>query len=56
MKKVMGGINKAYDAFDKANEFLVLFLMAAMCVDLLAQVVFRYLFGHPLTWSEELAR
>ena len=56
MKKVMGVINKAYDMFDKVNEALVLFLMAAMCVDLLAQVAFRYLFGHPLTWSEELAR
>ena len=56
MKKVMGGINKVYDLFDKVNQALVLFLMSAMCLDLLAQVVFRYLFSHPLTWSEELAR
>lgn len=56
MKAVMDKINKAYDVFNNLNEWFIIFLMAFMCVDLLAQVIFRYVFGTPLTWSEELAR
>lgn len=56
MKTVMNRINKLYDGFDKINEWFLVILMALMCLDLLAQVVARYVFGKPLTWSEELAR
>lgn len=55
MKTVMSGINKVYDGFNKINEWFIIFLMALMCLDLLAQVVCRYVFSYPLTWSEELA-
>lgn len=56
MKSVMSRINKLYDKFDKFNEWFIIALMAAMCLDLFVQVVSRYVFSHPLTWSEELAR
>lgn len=56
MKSVVTRINKIYDVFNKINECFIICLMATMCLDLLAQVVFRYVFGTPLTWSEELAR
>lgn len=56
MKTVMSYINKAYDAFNKLNEWFIIALMSIMCIDLLAQVIARYVFSHPLTWSEELAR
>lgn len=49
-------VNKAYDAFNKLNEWFIIALMSIMCCDLLAQVISRYVFSHPLTWSEELAR
>ena len=38
MKTVMSGINKVYDGFNKINEWFIIFLMALMCLDLLAQV------------------
>ena len=56
MKQFINQINKWYDKFNKLNEWVIIFLMSAMCVDLLAQVGARYLFQHPLTWSDELAR
>lgn len=56
LKKVMKYINQAYDGFNKLNEWFIIALMSIMCLDLLAQVVFRYVFSTPLTWSEELAR
>lgn len=56
MKKIISSINKAYDAFDKVNELFIICLMAGMCLDLLLQVIFRYVFASPLKWSEELAR
>ncbi len=56
MKKSIEWVNRAYDKFDKVNEWVIIFLMAAMCVDLLAQVISRFVFGKPFTWSEELAR
>lgn len=37
-------------------EFLALACMAVMTVLIVAQVVLRYVFNDPLTWSEELAR
>jgi TRAP-type C4-dicarboxylate transport system permease small subunit len=37
-------------------EFLALVCMAVMTVLIVAQVILRYVFNDPLTWSEELAR
>jgi TRAP-type C4-dicarboxylate transport system permease small subunit len=37
-------------------EFLSLACMAVMTVLIVAQVILRYVFNDPLTWSEELAR
>ena len=37
-------------------EFLALLCMAVMTVLIVAQVILRYVFNDPLTWSEELAR
>lgn len=56
MKIIVNRLNKIYDGFNKINEWFVIALMAIMCLDLLAQVIFRYVFSIPLTWSEELAR
>ena len=56
MKPVMDRINRAYDAFNKVNGALVLLLMVAMCVDVMSQVIARFIFHKPFTWSEELSR
>lgn len=56
MKTIMDRINKIYDKFNKINEYFIIGVMAAMCLVLLGQVVSRYIFSKPLTWSEELAR
>ena len=56
MKAIMNRINRYYDKFNKFNEYFIVALMAAMCLVLLVQVISRYVFSHPLTWSEELAR
>lgn len=48
MKKIGNIINKA-------EEWILVFLMSALSVIVFAQVVFRYA-GHSLSWSEELAR
>ncbi|MCI8423917.1 MAG: TRAP transporter small permease [Lawsonibacter sp.] len=56
MKKIMDGLNRVYDGFNKINEWFVIFLMCAMCIDLLIQVISRFVFRSPTTWSEELAR
>jgi TRAP-type C4-dicarboxylate transport system permease small subunit len=37
-------------------EYLALVCMAVMTVLIVAQVILRYVFNNPLTWSEELAR
>lgn len=56
MKATMSRINKIYDKINKFNEYFIIALMAAMCMVLLVQVISRYIFSNPLTWSEELAR
>ena len=43
----------------RANKIICFFLLitfSAMVVIVFAQVLFRYVFEHPLAWSEELAR
>ena len=42
MKTVIDQINKIYDKFNKLNEWFIIFLMSAMCLDLLGQVIMRY--------------
>ncbi|MGN7476992.1 TRAP transporter small permease [Solibacillus silvestris] len=39
----------------KFEKFLAVLLMATMLGSIALGVVFRYLFGNPLTWSDELA-
>lgn len=56
MKRFISGLNKAYDVIDKINEWFIIITMCVMCIDLFAQVIARFIFSHPLTWSEELAR
>lgn len=43
-------------AIERAGEWLLVALIAAMTLACLAQVVWRYLFNDPLIWSEELSR
>lgn len=38
------------------EDFLVMFIIAVMGAVLALQVAMRYLFNHPLIWSEEMAR
>jgi TRAP-type C4-dicarboxylate transport system permease small subunit len=40
----------------RATDVLAIALFVAMFACVLAQVVFRYFLGSPLTWSDELAR
>ncbi|MDH5287979.1 MAG: TRAP transporter small permease [Betaproteobacteria bacterium] len=40
----------------RATDALAIALFAAMFACVLAQVIFRYFLGSPLTWSDELAR
>jgi TRAP-type C4-dicarboxylate transport system permease small subunit len=56
LKDAIKKMNWAYDLLDQVNRVIVLVLMGAMCIDLICQVISRYCFHYPLTWSEELAR
>ena len=44
------------DILDKVFRIFLQILVAAMAIVILMQVVFRYFFHSPLSWSEELAR
>lgn len=43
-------------AIERVGEWLLVALITAMTLACLAQVVWRYCFNDPLTWSEELSR
>jgi len=43
-------------AIERAGEWLLVALIAAMTLACLGQVVWRYIFNDPLIWSEELSR
>jgi len=53
MKSLVGSID---DTVLRIEGLLVAALVAAMTVIVFAQVIFRYVLGSPLVWSEELAR
>jgi TRAP-type C4-dicarboxylate transport system permease small subunit len=38
------------------EEWLLVFLLAAVCITLMIQIVMRYVFNASLSWSEEFAR
>lgn len=38
------------------EEWILVFLLAAVCVTLMIQIVMRYIFNASLSWSEEFAR
>ena len=48
--------DRAYTAILMATKSLIVVLFALMIVVTFAQVVFRYVAGAPISWSEELAR
>jgi TRAP-type C4-dicarboxylate transport system permease small subunit len=48
----VGGVWRAYD---RILETVVVLMMAAIVVIMGAQVVARYVFGHPFVWAEEIS-
>ncbi|MDR0998372.1 MAG: TRAP transporter small permease [Treponema sp.] len=53
MYKTIKSIN---DYVVKAVNWLMVILMSLMTLFIFAQVIYRYVLRHPLSWSEELAR
>ncbi len=49
-----GGIRRAETLLQRAEELAALLLVAALALLIGSQIVFRYLFDDPLSWSEEL--
>lgn len=49
-------MKKFFDSLSKGAETIGGFLMLAMTLIVFLQVVARYVVGHSLTWSEEMAR
>src|SRR4051794_24158323 len=49
-------ILKLADAVDRLVRFVVVVLMALMCVIVLAGVFWRYVLGDALSWTEEAGR
>lgn len=49
-------IGKAFDSLEKALKIICGVLLVGFVVLTLIQVVMRYVFGNPLSWSEQLAR
>jgi TRAP-type C4-dicarboxylate transport system permease small subunit len=48
--------NRFAEALTSVLEYLSMACVATMAVLVIAQVVLRYVFNDPLTWSEEMAR
>ncbi len=49
-------MKKLRTVVSRAEEVLIEVLLVMMCMAMVAQVVCRYVFNNPLTWSEEAAR
>lgn len=49
-------VSKVWGAIELLTKAVLVLLVAVMVVVSLAQVVWRYVFGDPLIWSEEMAR
>lgn len=49
-------LRRAWGVIERAGEVAIVLLTLAMVAACLAQVVWRYAFSDPLTWSEEAAR
>lgn len=49
-------LRRAWGVVERAGELAIVLLTLAMVAACLAQVVWRYAFADPLTWSEEAAR
>jgi len=49
-------IGKAFDSLEKALKIICGVLLVGFVALTLIQVVMRYVFGNPLSWSEQLAR
>lgn len=53
MKRSIQKVDKCLSMIENA---VIILGLSAMFLILLAQVIMRYVFSHPLTWSEEAAR
>lgn len=49
-------MNKAIDKMDRAIEWLLIFLMAVLVIDVVWQVATRYILGSASSFTEEIAR
>jgi TRAP-type C4-dicarboxylate transport system permease small subunit len=45
-----------FSGIERLVRFVMILLLSGMVCLIFAQVVFRYLLNHPLTWTEELSR
>lgn len=53
---VEGAMERASDTINRWTEMAVLVIISAMTVDVLIEVIFRYVLLLPLFWTEEFAR
>lgn len=49
-------MNKKSFSIDVLDKVIMASLLCLLCLTLIVQVIFRYVFNHPITWSEEIAR
>ncbi len=52
----MSGLQKGFELMDRAVNWFLALLMAAMVVIIAAQVWYRFVLNDPLSWSEEAGR
>lgn len=48
-------MQRVWRAYDRVLEAVVVVMMAAIVIIMGAQVVARYVFGHPFVWAEEIS-
>ena len=49
-------MKRVLDPVCKVIEYILIALMACFSCVVVLQILFRYVFGHPLTWSEQVSR